>query len=217
MSFNLFNNNYFPLIVMSIRGKEGSSKMAVVRNKYSRKRIDNRRREKAAETTSETLLDKNNLSAKEIVNFDIETVKFRKSPKFTDGEEYDAVTTDAFGLENDDGSRALIVEAEAMNELGRKHKFSKYIKVENEEGSFLHRFCENMDAISPEGTIVLQSLIGKDVVITLYTNSKGKTYISTIFPVDSVDDSIGEEEDYYSYDNDFSYNDGEDGDCIYED
>lgn len=70
-----------------------------------------------------------------------------------------------------------------------------------------------MDAISPKGRIVSQALIGREVVVTLYTNNKGKTYISTIFPLDSDEDSV---EDDYSYDNDFTYNDGEDGGCIYE-
>lgn len=187
--------------------------MAVVRNQPRRNKIGDRRREEMTKTTTKRLTNNDYSITKEGKTFDIERYIFKEQAKFIDGEEYDAIITNAYGLENDEGAQTLIVEAEAINETGGKRKFNRYIDAEMEEGSFLHRFCKNMNAISSEGRIVLQSLIGKEVVITLYTNSKGKTYISTIFPTDSSDDT---EEDDYFYDNDFTYNDGEDGGCIYE-
>jgi hypothetical protein len=177
----------------------------------SRKTIGERRREEESRILNMSPdVEKGNDGFK---TFDIESLPFNGQPKFKDGIEYYGITTDAFGRENDDGSRSLIIVAEAENETGEKGKFNKYFSFEAEKGSLLHRFCVNMDAISPNGRIVSQALIGREVVITLYTNNKGKTYISTIFPLDSDEDS--EEEDY-PYDNDFTYNDGEDGGCIYE-
>jgi hypothetical protein len=185
--------------------------MAVVRNQPIRKTIGDRRREEEAKTSYKSLeVEKSNNDFK---TFDIESFLFNASPKFKDSIEYYGTTTKAYGRENEDGSRSLVVEVEAENDTGEKGKFSKYFTVETEEGSLLHRFCENMKAISAKGRIVSQSLIGKEVVITLYTNNKGKTYISTIFPLDSDEDAV---EDDYSYDNDFTYNDGENGGCIYE-
>lgn len=186
--------------------------MGVVRKPTkSRKTIGEYRREKEFKALDKRLeLEKDNNGSK---TFDIDSLLFNDQPKFEEGKEYIAITTNAFGRENEDGSRSLIVEAEAENATGEKSKFSKYFTVETEEGSLLHRFCENMNAISSKGRIVSQSLIGKEVVITLYTNNKGKTYISTIYPLSSDEDSV---EDDYPYDNDFTYNDGEDGGCIYE-
>lgn len=200
--------------------------MGVVRKPTkSRKTIGENRREKESKVLDKRLeLEKDNNGSK---TFDIDSLLFNDQPKFEEGKEYIAITTNAFGRENEDGSRSLIVEAEAENATGEKSKFSKYFTVETEAGSLLHRFCENMNAISSKGRIVSQSLIGKEVVITLYTNNKGKTYISTIFPINS--DEYSEEDDYlydsnedseednnYPYDNDFTYNDGENGGCIYE-
>jgi hypothetical protein len=177
----------------------------------SRKTIGERRREEESRILNIIQeVEKGNDGFK---TFDIESSLFNDQPKFENGKEYYGITTDAFGRENDDGSRSLIIAAEVDNEDGEKGKFNKYFSFETEKGSLLHRFCVNMDAISPKGRIVSQALIGREVVVTLYTNNKGKTYISTIFPLDSDEDSV---EDDYSYDNDFTYNDGEDGGCIYE-
>lgn len=186
--------------------------MGVVRKPTkSRKTIGESRREKESEVLDKILeVEK---GSNDFKTFDIESFLFNAAPKFKDVVEYYGITTKAYGRENEDGSRSLVVEVEAENDTGEKGKFSKYFPVETEVGSLLHRFCENMNAISGKGRIVTQSLIGKEVVITLYTNNKGKTYISTIFPLDSDEDAV--EDDYY-YDNDFTYNDGEDGGCIYE-
>lgn len=187
--------------------------MAVIKNSLNGKTIGGGRREEESKFALNKLQDDKNSIIKEVKTFDIERIKFQKQAKFIDGVEYYGVTTNANGIENDDGTRTLIVEAELENETGRKRRFNKFIDFEPEEGTTCHRFCENMNALSKEGRIVLQSLIGQEVVVKLYTNSKKKTYISTIFPTDSSEDA---KEELFTYDNDFTYNDGEDGGCIYE-
>lgn len=168
--------------------------------------------------------DMNYSVRKEIKTFDIERFKFEENEaEFIDSVKYLGITKDAFSRENDDGTNTLVIKVEVEDKKGSKENFFKFLKVEWQRSSMIFRFCNNMKAITEAGRIRLTELIDKNVVVTLYTNQKGKTYISTIFPVcdESEEDveveNLNEDDtDNYKYDNDDSYNDGEDGGCIYE-
>lgn len=140
---------------------------------------------------------------------------------FKDGVRYLSIIQDIYDRKKEDGTRTLVVNAEAEDDKGDKESFAKFFDLVETESSTVYRFCEKFNAVTDSGEINIDELVGKKAIVTLYTSKNGKKYISTIYPAVDVDEDTDEEytyeeDDEYSYDNDYTYNDGEDDGCIYE-
>ncbi len=193
--------------------------MALVKRRKNN--IGDRRREESLKASKSDASNQNDLFKDKSIARSIKNFRFEAKPaNFIDGAEYPATIADVIDKEYDN-TRSLVVTAEAEDDNGNKESFHKFFELVNTGDSTVYRFCDNFNAVTNQGEINLDALVGKQAVVTLYTSKSGKRYISTIYPVTEAADDCEEEvleddADYYPYDNDFTYNDGEDGGCIYE-
>ncbi|SHL45419.1 hypothetical protein SAMN02745136_04941 [Anaerocolumna jejuensis DSM 15929] len=184
-----------------IGSKKNSATIEGLRNLREERNVETKKSEKS---TTE-----NNQSG---YAFDITKLVFEEAGYFNDNEEYYGVIQKVEGYKNVNGDKFVTVSAELEDEEGKKGVFDKYFKYELNTNSLLYRFCKNMDALAKDKKgININALVDKDVTVTLYTNDKDKTYISTIYPYVEKRDTEEESLD------DFDIDEDEDDDCIYED